>query len=420
MVSLRGETETLVAHTGGLGWLLQPITCDDFLNSTWGQQSLLIRRDQSDYFQDLPGIDEVDEMITNTMSGGRAFENDASRLVRSDATGCVSERAFRMTSTGLPDVQHIYQAYHEGYTLILNGVHRRSSKIANLSRALEASLHHPVGVNMYLTPSHSQGFDLHTDDHDVFVLQLHGTKVWHVANAGTLSPLAERSTRPLEHSDLQTLALRPGDVLYIPRGYAHRAQAAAASSLHLTVGIHAFRWADLMTETIRLLSDENSEFGGALSPGFLDQEIDLEVVEKLGNHLVQALLDESLARRAKESLGTRLISSGKAASAGHFRSLDRILQLTHDSFVRRTRVMYHRIRSKSSEVAIEFDGNFVSGPPFLENALLFIAEHEIFQVDGLPEIGTFPPSAKIELVSRLIREGFLTLADDALEDNYET
>ncbi len=420
MVSLRGKTETPVAHTGGLAWLLHPIACDDFLNSTWGQQSLLIRRDQSDYFQDIPGIDEVDEMITTTMSGRLAFEDDASRLVRTDAKGCVSQRAFRITSTGLPDVQHIYQAYHEGYTIILNGVHRRSSKIANLSQALEASLHHPVGVNMYLTPSHSQGFDLHTDDHDVFVLQLHGTKIWHVANAGALSPLVERSTRPLEHPKLRTLELRPGDVLYIPRGYAHRAQAAAASSLHLTIGIHAFCWADLLTEILRLLSDENSEFDGALSPGFLNQEVDLEVVERLGNQVVQALLDESLARRAKESLGTRLIGSGKAVSGGHFRALDRVSQLTHDSFVRRTRVMYHRIRSNPSEVAIEFDGNFVSGPPFLENALLFIAEREIFQVGGLPEIGTFPPSAKIELVSRLIREGFLTFADDTLEDNYGT
>ncbi|WP_146605783.1 cupin domain-containing protein [Micromonospora craterilacus] len=418
MARIRSEIETPVAHSDGLEWLLHPITPADFLHTAWEQQPLLISRAQRDYFQDLPGLDEVDEMITTTMSGRRIVEDDASRLVRTDDKGRISQRDFRITRAGVPDIQDIYQAYHEGHTIVLNGIHRRSSKVANLSRALEATLHHPVGVNLYLTPRHSQGFDLHVDDHDVFILQLHGTKVWHVASG--LSPATEHGKRPLSDIELRTMTLESGDSLYIPRGFPHRAQATATSSLHLTVGVHAFRWADLMTEALRLLADDDAEFRSALPPGFLDREIDPENVARLGNQLAHALTDESLARRARQSLGARLIGAGKAAPGGHFRSLDRLARLSDDSLVRRTRTMYHRIRSGPADVAIEFDGNFVSGPPFLEDALRFIADHELFRVDELPEIGNFHSKAKTDLVSRLIREGFLAVADEAPEGNHAT
>lgn len=416
MVRVHGGTETLVAHSGGLARLLHPVTPEGFLRTAWEKEPLLVSRAQPDYFKDLPSLDEVDELITTTTPGLRISGDDASRLVRTDDKGHVSQRDFRMTTAGLPDIQDIYRAYHEGYTIVLNALHRRSSKVANLSRALEAALHHPVGVNMYLTPRHGQGFDLHVDTHDVFILQLHGTKEWHVAGPGRRLPLAvENGTRPPDHTALRTLTLEPGDSLYIPRGHPHRALTTATSSLHLTVGIHAFRWADLMAEALRLLAEENVEFQTALPPGFLDREIDQGNAAGLGNRLARALTDESLARRAKESLGARLIGVGKAAPGGHFRSLDDVPQLTGESLVRRTGTMYQRIRKDPDEVAIEFDGNFVSGPPFLEDALRFIADHELFRVCELPKIGDFPSKAKTDLVSRLIREGLLVLADDKLE-----
>lgn len=424
MVRVHADIDPVRGHSLGLDRLLHPITAEEFLRTAWEKEPLLIGRSQPAYFEDLPGLDDVDELITATTAGLRIFgggENSrrwaGDGLVRT-GEGRVSEREVVMTAAGVPDIQDVYRAYHEGYTIVLNALHRRSSKVANLSRAVEAELHHPVGVNLYLTPRNAQGFDLHVDTHDVFILQLHGTKEWHVAEPVRRMPLAtENGRRPPEDTVLRTLTIEPGDSLYIPRGHAHRAVSTSTSSLHLTVGIHAFCWVDLMAEALRLAADEDSRFRTALPPGFLDHEIDPHTLTGLGDRFARALTDESLVRRARENLSARLVNGGKAAPGGHIRSLDGIARLTEKSLVRWTRVMPRRIRTDASEVTIEFDGNFVSGPLFLEDALRFVADHEHFRIGELPAIGDFPATAKTDLVSRLIREGLLVIADHTVEGN---
>lgn len=414
----------LFAVRPSLGWLLHPVAVEEFLRTSWEREPLLISRGQQDYFEDLPGLDDVEELITTTIPGHRfgigpnGLMRSDDRLVRSDRSGSASQREFSMTADGIPDIQDIYRSYHEGYTIVLNALHRRSSKVANLARALEAVLHHPVGVNLYLTPRHGQGFGLHADTHDVFILQLHGTKEWHVAESGGRLPLPRESPeQPPDDTPLRTMTLQSGDSLYIPRGHAHRAATTSTSALHLTVGVHTFSWTDLLTEALRLVAAQDAEFREALPPGFLGREIDPKRVAGLSDRLARALADEPLVRQARENLGTQLTSARKAAPGGHIRSLDGVAQLTGESVVRRIKTMYQKIQKGSAQISIEFDGNWVSGPLFLEDALLFIAEHECFQVRELPEISDFPETAKTDLVSRLIREGFLVLADNNQEGN---
>ena len=87
-------------------------------------------------------------------------------------------------------------------------MHRYWSPVAGFARSLEAALGHPVQVNAYITPPGSQGFDLHQDDHDVFVLQSHGSKRWVVH---------ERHDLPPTRAALIEVDLGPGDSLYIPK-----------------------------------------------------------------------------------------------------------------------------------------------------------------------------------------------------------
>ena len=45
-------------------------------------------------------------------------------------------------------------------------------------RSLSESFCAQIGVNVYLTPKGSQTFPVHVDEHDVFVLQVQGEKIW--------------------------------------------------------------------------------------------------------------------------------------------------------------------------------------------------------------------------------------------------
>ena len=64
--------------------------------------------------------------------------------------------------------------------------------------------------------------------------------------------------------------LRPGDALYLPRGYLHSATALGEISAHLTVGIHSVtRWAaaESALDLVRTLAAEDPELRGSLPLG---------------------------------------------------------------------------------------------------------------------------------------------------------
>jgi lysine-specific demethylase/histidyl-hydroxylase NO66 len=394
----------------GLEWLLQPATVDEFLRDHWESQPLLVSRDEPDYFQALPGLDAVDELITATSSDPRRSSDDG-RLIRSEANGELVERSFQKGPSGLTDVQDIYRAYHAGYTVIVNRLQRRSAAVGALCRALEVELHHSVGANLYLTPRDAQGFQPHVDTHDVFILQLHGVKEWHVADTVTDLPLAFGAQRETDWpSGYRTLTLRPGDVLYLPRGVPHEALTSASSSLHLTVGIHVFRWIDLVREAVGMLGEERLMLRQALPPGFLDLELDRQRLSEIAQQLAEDLADGDVAEGAKARLGSRLLGSAKVADPGRFRSIDGLERLSPDSVAVRAPGSLCRVRSANGEALIEFGSNFVAGPVLVEPALRFIAERERFTVDSLP--GELAPQEKVELVSRLVSEGLLYLADN--------
>lgn len=392
-------------HQFSLDWLLHPIAVHSFFDNYWQQQPLLVKREQPAYFADLPGLDAVDELITATIPGPMRSDHDG-RIVISDRNGVSSERSIRLGNNGIPDIQEIYRQYHNGYSIVVNQVHRRSAEVSLLCRALEIALHHPIGANLYLTPRDGQAFPPHVDTHDVFILQLHGVKEWHVSSPSNHLPLADARPGLVSLHDFRKFSLGPGDILYLPRGFPHEAVTADSSTLHLTIGVHVYRWIDLVVEALRVLADEQLELRTSLPPGFLDNAVDSARVTKLAKLLEMALTDNSLVDRAKVRLGTKLLGGGKAAGRGHFRSLDAISGLTAESVVYRSPGIYCRVRSTFAEASIEFASNYVSGPLFLEPALKFIAEHQRFAIFELPDELT--TEDKLVIVTRLISEGLLS------------
>ncbi|KAL9445195.1 hypothetical protein AB3S75_018228 [Citrus x aurantiifolia] len=159
------------------------------------------------------------------------------------------------------DISKCEEAYKEGYTIALRGMEFRFECLANIADGLASLFGQPsVGANMYLTPPNSQGLACHYDDHCVFVCQLFGNKHWKIfAQPSVQLPRlyhpcdivngveAESST-----AECRQFLLREGDILYIPRGFPHKActeddgrTGSAEFSLHLTLGVeveHPFEW----------------------------------------------------------------------------------------------------------------------------------------------------------------------------------
>src|SRR5207247_5682120 len=137
----------------------------------------------------------------------------------------------------------------EGATVVLQALHHNWLPLATFCRALEAELGHPVQANSYYTPRQSQGFAVHHDTHDVFVLQVAGEKRWLVYDPVFDLPLKhQRWSKELGEPGPVVLdvTLRAGDTLYLPRGWLHEALTSDSDSLHITVGVVVYAWMDAL------------------------------------------------------------------------------------------------------------------------------------------------------------------------------
>jgi ribosomal protein L16 Arg81 hydroxylase len=158
----------------------------------------------------------------------------------------------------------IMQLYAEGATLVLQGLHRLWPPLIEYARELGAELDQPLQVNAYLTPPGSQGFSTHYDTHDVFVLQVDGTKRWRIHEPVLPDPLekqawggrADEVGATAQGEPTLDVLLAPGDALYLPRGWLHSAEAQGTRSLHLTIGVRALTRYALVEELLALATSD--------------------------------------------------------------------------------------------------------------------------------------------------------------------
>jgi bifunctional lysine-specific demethylase and histidyl-hydroxylase NO66 len=155
---------------------------------------------------------------------------------------------------GLVDPRKALALFAGGATVVFQGLHRYHPPLTDLVARLELELGHPCQANAYLTPPGSQGFAVHSDAHDVFVFQTHGTKLWEIHHP--------RGERPCEHGAhaedcrVDDVLLRPGLSMYLPTGTPHAARAQDDASLHVTIGINQLTWRGVVRRSLDALLAE--------------------------------------------------------------------------------------------------------------------------------------------------------------------
>lgn len=157
----------------------------------------------------------------------------------------------------------IHSVVNDGFSLVIDAMQRRWTAISLFARQLHDEIKcHLVSCNLYLTPKsllkpvnddnngRRSGFESHWDYMDVIVVQISGEKVWTVAKEPLVYLSNQDQKRKPTVQELGNIAyfddvlLRPGDALYIPRGFVHNASTVVTDetsdvgpSLHLTFGL---------------------------------------------------------------------------------------------------------------------------------------------------------------------------------------
>jgi ribosomal protein L16 Arg81 hydroxylase len=144
------------------------------------------------------------------------------------------------------DLRALDSMLPQGVSIVIDGLEEFVPRLARLSDSIERRIGHRVWINCYISVGHGRAFKPHWDNHDVIVLQVHGSKLWRTFGVPDPAPTRRhRDGDPIPPTVAWEGMMNAGDVLYLPRGEVHEAELEVADSVHLTIGICPRRGDDL-------------------------------------------------------------------------------------------------------------------------------------------------------------------------------
>ena len=301
--------------------------------------------------------------------------------------------------TGTADVERVLAEWERGATIVLQGLHLTRPSVGAFCRSIEETLGHPAQANAYYTPRAAQGLPVHHDTHDVFVLQVAGKKRWLVYEPALELPLKDqRYSEELggPGAAVEDRVLRPGDMLYLPRGWLHEALTSDTDSLHLTIGVNVVTWLDAFKAALDELR-EDVRFRRSWQSGNGTHEL----VEALGERLGS----EDVERRARE----KLIRSRRPIREGQLRQLRALDDLGTETELERNPTVLASFVERNGAVSLVFEGRELTFPAHVrEEVAAITGAEEPFTASQLP--GSLDDEGRLVLVRRLVREGFLRVS----------
>jgi hypothetical protein len=452
------QRETPPRHLRSFADLVAPLDPATFFSARWETAPLHLARSAPDYYGALLRANDLDFVITLAC---QLQNNSIDLLLKGQLFGAFDAPRHPK------QLAEIFEVYKRGATVRVIGAHRYWKPLWTLCRDLQQELSFPVRANLYCSPPDSQGAELHYDPHDVFILQVAGSKRWRVYAPLERLPLEYYPSLPFEQKhDLEYRrgtarklrvgikreacgepvleeTLRAGDLLYLPRGYVHEAWCDSEPSAHLSLGVHALTWTDAAAVALGRRANEDDRLRRALPIGFARAEKGTDGAKESND--TKETNDTNETNDAKETRGTKEANGAADTSAADiFRSvleelashaslretLEEIaanavydqqslgdgtifearasFDLSPSTIVERRPGLNLKLVRERLSVALLAGHSTLHAPAPLAAAAEFVARTPRFRVADLP--GGLSDSGKVALARKLIQEGILRVA----------
>jgi ribosomal protein L16 Arg81 hydroxylase len=398
---IASEGETIPSgEKFSLEWLLAPVTKQEFFERYFEKQTLVVRHKDKDYFRQLFSLDEVDRVLTtlDRKYPDITLKNASKELTSEDYT----------VDGDVLDVAKVFQLFHEGSTITLAFLDTVVPSLTSFCRSLESEFSCPFQTNIYLTPPSAQGAKSHYDTHDVFVLQVAGTKKWNIYGTPVELPLPGQDYDSEIHTRGETtleFELEEGDVAYVPRGVMHDAHSTDTVSLHITTGILRYTWTDLLLEVLAGAALREPAFRKALPPGFARQDFDRAQARETMRNLLQRASAEADFDAALGHFVEEFTSACPPLLRGQMAQMARLERLTAESVAGARKGNLARLHDDGESLKVECHGRQITFPAHAREAVRCALGHARFVVRELP--GELDDAGKVAVVRRLIREGLV-------------
>lgn len=226
--------------------LLGGLSPQQFMKRHWQHKPLLVRGA-------MPGLQPVLARAALFELAGR--DGVESRLV-SQAGGGWQMRRGPFTRRALPPVSRA------GWTLLVQGVDLHDAAAHALLRQFRFVPEARLDDLMTSWASDGGGVGPHVDSYDVFLLQAQGRRLWRYGRQKDLGlkegvPLKILARFEPEHEAL----LEPGDMLYLPPGYAHDGVAQGECQTY-SIGFRSPGRGELARELLERLAEDAADLAG--------------------------------------------------------------------------------------------------------------------------------------------------------------
>ena len=302
--------------------IVSPFSPEEFFGAIWDQRAVHIPG-AADKFAHVFSWDEMNRLLNMSK-----LWSDRSMSIVLDGKSVDLAEYGRAGQTRegnqaiMPDPEQIMLLLRRGGTLVLDLIETLSPGVSTISAALQTATGGVAVCNVYCSWRAHQGFKAHCDSTDVFAIHIEGSKIWRVYegradNATDIAGHDYGSFTP-EHHDrakgklLEEIEMKPGDVLYLPKGQYHEALASSDASLHLSFGIGQPTGIDVISRLVRSLPDE-SLFRQSL-PHFDRPQAHREHLRAIADRIHEILIQASLSDQIRDWQRDRAMSE----RCGHY------------------------------------------------------------------------------------------------------
>ncbi|XP_042312214.1 ribosomal oxygenase 2 isoform X1 [Sceloporus undulatus] len=228
--------------------LISPMKQDEFFKEYWEKKPLILHRDDptvASYYQSLFQLTDLEGIVKHGLYYGRDI----------NVCKCINGKKKVFNKDGKVSYAQLKKDFDQKKaTIQFHQPQRFKDELWRIQEKLECFFGSLVGSNIYITPPGSQGLPPHYDDVEVFILQLEGEKHWRLYKP-TVHLAQQYSAEPEDKIGTPThnFVLKPGDLLYFPRGTIHQAATppSVSHSTHVTISTYQnHSWRDFFLDVV--------------------------------------------------------------------------------------------------------------------------------------------------------------------------
>jgi ribosomal protein L16 Arg81 hydroxylase len=376
-----------------LASLIAPFPEAEFRAQYWETKPLIVHRQNSAYYDDLFTLQDFDAAVMRSPE-----------YVKMANAEIKKNKSYKPQMA--PGLEAVLSDMRGGGTIVLDQLHHREPKLRALCRSLAPEFGHRLQTNLYLTPPHGKGFAPHWDNHDVFILQVVGSKHWHVEKnrrvfPGTGDQMGDEG-RELR-GELISFTLSQGDIAYIPRGFVHAAECGSEPSLHITLGVTAIFLEDFLYAAIKASVQRDERLRVALPLGFMRGRNDGVVNRAMAAFMEAA--DEPFLSAVLDQYRDELVRTFPLDVSGLVLDFFRPTPVALGDVIGPRHGIVYRMHLNGESVRLNYGARSIVFPDFFRESLNFALNTPSYEVRDIK--GELEDEEKIVFVERLLHEGLV-------------